>query len=248
VIAEIEAEAPALIADLTSAGVAARLVGGLAVSQHVHYTLPGSLSRTYEDIDIVASSDHRQQLRETIAARGYSPNDRFNSLHGSKRLLFYDEEHGRQLDVFIGELRMSHTLDLSDRLAAHPTTLPPADLLLTKLQIVELNAKDIVDALALVHQHELANDRDGDVMAVDRLEAVTRQDWGWFTTVQDNVEKLAAAAGGLLEGTDLADVTSKLEEIRQRLEAAPKSMRWKARARVGRRLQWYELPEEVARG
>lgn len=247
-IADIEAEAPALIADLTAAGVAARLVGGLAICQHLHRPLPPPLSRMYADIDIVAGDDRRRALRDAIKARGYVPNARFNSLHGSKRLLFYDEEHGRQLDVFIRELSMSHTLELADRLSAHETTLPPADLLLTKLQIVELNAKDVADALALVHQHDLGSDRDGDVLAVDRLEAVTSRDWGWFTTVQDNLEKLVGATAGVLDGADLADVTEKLEEIRRRLEAAPKSMRWKARARVGRRIPWYELPEEVARG
>jgi hypothetical protein len=183
-----------------------------------------------------------------LEARGYVPNTRFNSLHGSRRLLFYDEEHGRQLDVIFDELRMSHTLNLVDRLSTHATTLSPADLLLTKLQIVELNRKDIADALTLVHQHELAAERNGDVLGVDRLESVTSRDWGWFTTVMDNLERLAEAAPNLLDSDDLTAVDEKLAEIRRRLEEAPKSVRWKARARVGRHVVWYELPEEVGSG
>jgi len=29
------------------------------------------------------------------------------------------------------------------------------------------------------------------------------------------------------------------------IDAAPKSLRWRTRARVGERVRWYELPEEI---
>ena len=35
------------------------------------------------------------------------------------------------------------------------------------------------------------------------------------------------------------------EAMRQAMEAAPKSVRWKMRARVGEKVTWYELPEET---
>ena len=62
-------------------------------------------------------------------------------------MLFYDTANGRQLDVFVGTFHMCHELDLGKRLAEHPSALDAADLLLTKLQIAEINRKDIVDAV-----------------------------------------------------------------------------------------------------
>src|SRR4030095_8322832 len=120
-------------------------------------------------------------------------------LRCDRRLLYYDEANGRQLDVFVGAFRMCHTLELDDRLTLDPATLAPADLLLTKLQVVEVNRKDQTDALALLLCHELAAERAGDVIGIDRLAAVTARDWGWFTTVADNLVWLRELTGGVLE-------------------------------------------------
>src|SRR5437868_12983078 len=94
---DIEEEAPALVLALRGAGVEARLIGGLAVHQHLHGGLPPSLARTYADIDLVVGRGRHEKLRAALEARGYSPNARFNALHGSRRLLYCDEPRGRQL-------------------------------------------------------------------------------------------------------------------------------------------------------
>ena len=41
-------------------------------------------------------------------------------------------------------------------------------------------------------------------------------------------------------------VTERAQAIRQAIDEPSKSLRWKARARIGRHAPWYELPEEVA--
>jgi hypothetical protein len=184
----------------------------------------------------------------TIA--GYLPNERFNALHGAQRMLFYDTANKRQVDVFVGVFAMCHRLDLSKRLDQHPYSLDAADLLLTKLQIHEINRKDVVDAIRLLLTHEntdIAGGGDGrtSAMSLDRLRSVTSTDWGWFTTVTDNLRLVRAAASDLLEPEDAAVVETRADEIDASLRAAPKSMRWKARSVVGRKTPWYELPEEV---
>ncbi|MDG6996991.1 MAG: hypothetical protein JRN52_13810, partial [Nitrososphaerota archaeon] len=38
-------------------------------------------------------------------------------------------------------------------------------------------------------------------------------------------------------------VKGKMERLRKRIEAEPKSFGWKMRARVGDKVKWYEVPE-----
>jgi len=40
-------------------------------------------------------------------------------------------------------------------------------------------------------------------------------------------------------------VAAGADRLSQAMEAAPKSVRWKMRARVGEKVTWYELPEET---
>ena len=58
--------------------------------------------------------------------------------------------------MFLDTFEMSHTLDLGARLEAEPETLAAAELLLTKLQIAEINAKDLSDVAMLLWDHQPA--------------------------------------------------------------------------------------------
>src|SRR5262249_37071959 len=147
-----------------------------------------------------------------------------------------------------GSFSMCHSLDLSGRLTLLPDTLSIADLLLTKLQIVEINRKDLIDAAQLLRNHELgrADDPGADHLSLDRICAVTGADWGWYTPLSDNLAKLAAFARDELAEPDRARIEDSARAIQEAIDQSAKSLRWKARARIGRRVPWYELPEEVA--
>jgi len=227
-----------------------RLLGGVGVALHDHRPVPPALERGYGDLDVVVPPKSAKQTSALMVAAGYEPNDRFNALHGAQRMLFYDLDNKRQVDVFVGVFSMCHRLDLSSRLDLHPYALEAADLLLTKLQIHEINRKDLVDAVRLVLTHENADIAGGgggrtSSMSLDRLRSVTSTDWGWYTTVTDNLALVRTAAGELLEPVDAGIVEGRVDEIVGALQASPKSMRWKARSVVGRKTPWYELPEEV---
>lgn len=247
-LADVCSEADRVLALADAAGALTRLIGGVAIAKHLHVDLPASLLRTYADIDLVVRRGDDRALRAALETGGYVPNVAFNSLRGDRRLLYYDEANGRQLDVFVGSFSMCHALELDERLTLDPATLSPADLLLTKLQVVEVNRKDQTDALAIVLTHELAEERSGDVIGVDRLAAVTTHDWGWYTTVRGNLVALQGVAGELLEGETRDRAGARIDRIAGSLEDAPKSLGWKARAKVGRHVRWYELPEEVRHG
>jgi hypothetical protein len=217
------------------------------VARHCHSPTPPPLQRGYADIDIVIGRKEGRLARAAMLARGYVPNDRFNALHGDRRLLFYDEANGRQLDVFVGSFSMCHSLDLSGRLTLLPDTLSVADLLLTKLQVIQINAKDLIDAAQLLRNHELdrADAAGADHLSLDRLCAVTSVDWGWYTTLSDNLAKVVTFAQDRLAEPDAGRVADSARSVQAAIGEAAKSLRWKARARLGRRAAWYELPEEV---
>jgi hypothetical protein len=243
---DVQAEGVALVAELAGAGAPARLLGGVAVAQHRHEGWSTSFDRAYGDVDLVAGSRSRRAVEGVMDARGYEAAQSFNRLHGDRRLLFLDHAHARQVDVFLGRFSMCHALELDGRLAGHPTTLPPADLLLTKLQVADPDPKDLRDAVALIHQHPLAADADGDVLGLDRLVEVTSADWGWWTTFSDNLARVPATAVLLLD--DATVVEERCAAIASALDAAPKGLRWRARAKVGRRVPWREQPEEHQAG
>lgn len=246
-LADVEAEAARLLARAAEAKVLVRLLGGAAVAMHRHGPRPAVLERRYGDIDVVVKKGQDRGLRRLLEDLGYVSNRSFNNLHGDRRLLFYDEPNERQVDVFIGAFRMCHTLELDDRLELHPQTLAPSDLLLTKLQVVKINAKDIIDAQALLLGHQVERGP-GDLIDLGRLVHVTSRDWGWYTTFMDNLGRLIRGVDTALPPEAASLVSGRVAVIGQALRYAPKSLQWKARAAIGRRVAWYELPEEIGRG
>jgi hypothetical protein len=248
-LVDVEAEADRLIDACENAGLIVRLLGGLGVVQHRHGMVPASLSRSFGDIDVVVQRGDDKGLRRLLEELGYDANRRFNSLHGDRRLIFIDAKNKRRLDVFVGDFAMCHSLGLNDRLASHPRALSAADLLLTKLQVVEINRKDLLDAAVLLLAHDVgAPGADGCCMDVGRITDVTSSDWGWFTTFSANLSRIGPAASEVVEGDGAAVIDSRAVAIGAAIEGAPKSVRWRMRSRIGRRVPWYQLPEEVAGG
>ena len=76
-------------------------------------------------------------------------------MNGGRRLVVYDMDNGRQLDVFVGEFEMCHKIPIAQRLNLDPRTVPLAELLLTKLQVVHTNHKDVLDICAILLDHEV---------------------------------------------------------------------------------------------
>jgi hypothetical protein len=239
------AEARRLNAAAKSTGIVARLLGGAAVVLSADKPLPAALRRTYKDLDYVVRQSDGRRWRDLLEANGYDADVQFNSLHGSQRLLHFDTVNNRQLDTFVSVFAMCHTIDLNDRLPADSPTLAPEDILLTKLQIFEVNDKDLIDTIALLLSHPVVS---GDNPGInrERLAKVVGTDWGWYTTVSDNLTKVGTRLPSIdLDHAAALTVEQRLADLRDTIATAPKSLRWRARARVGRRIPWYDLPEEV---
>jgi hypothetical protein len=239
--------APALLADeavtmveaAAAAGVELRLLGGIAIQLRCPSVTHRSLTRTAGDVDFAVRSKDVPKLEAIFEAGGYEPWLPFNRLNAQHSQRFDKGDGTFSVDVFVDQLRMCHTLDFRDRLALEPTTLPLADLLLSKLQIVELTEKDIQDALALLRDHDLGGGGEG--IELERITSVCGDDWGWYRTVTGSLEAMRAAAPRLLEGE--AEPAARIDRLGAAIEDAPKSRKWKMRSRIGERKRWYEEPE-----
>src|SRR5919205_2696857 len=112
-------------------GLALRLLGGVAIKLRAKDGLHPAFEREYADLDWITARGASADAQRFFEALGYTPHVRFNAIHGRERLLFFDEQHGRQVDVFVGVFRMSHKIPFGKRLNMEPMTVPLAELLLT---------------------------------------------------------------------------------------------------------------------
>lgn len=237
-----------LVRSAQAAGLPLRLFGGLAIWERSSERSQIALGREYADIDLVAHRRGSRELRDLLERDGYEPERTFNATHGASRLLYHASDRSHHVDVFLDRFEMSHKLDFTQRLELEPLTLPAADLLLAKLQVAEINRKDLTDAAMLLLDHDLAaEDGDGKLNA-DYLCQLLAEDWGLTTTSLDNLEKLEAVVAELpLDERAQQRLRSQVSSLRRRIEQAPKSRAWRLRAKIGRRKRWYEVPEEVVR-
>lgn len=227
-------------------GVDVRLLGGIAIWLRAAEPTRQMLGRAYADIDLATTKKQSKALRELLEARGYLPDKMFNNLQGHTRLYYHSPGGEYHVDVFIEKFVMSHELELGGRLQTEPITLPAAELLLTKLQIAELNHKDASDTAMLLADHELAHDDGAGLLNVSHVAELCASNWGLYTTVTDNLQTTQTLLGDLVEDTTVRErVDRRLHALLSDLEAAPKSGGWRRRAKIGRRKKWYQTPDEV---
>ncbi|MDF2733720.1 MAG: hypothetical protein K0S97_343 [Chloroflexota bacterium] len=244
-------------------GLTVRLMGGMAIRAHAPAWTARS-RRTEVDLDFATTSRDRAAFYELLAIEGYTPDRQHNALFGRKQAYFVDVVRKRPVDVLVDTLEMCHRIEFGDRLTASRPTLPLAELLLSKLQVVKINRKDVLDALVLLAEHPIGPD-DGDedsshgtgAINLPRIVAHTSNDWGWWRTVTGNLDKLDQFLATDLEPEDLDlgegraprfDPSAQIAALREGIDAAPKSTKWKLRARIGERRPWYEEPEEMEHG
>jgi len=240
---EAAALAERLSSSAESHGVVLRALGGVGIYLRSAAAAP-ELGRDYNDVDLVAPAKGRKGIAMAMAEAGMVGEERFNARQGHRRQIWWTPDGESHVDVFLGRFEMCHRLDLDGRLGVEHPALSAADLLLTKLQIVEMTQKDVTDIAMLLLTHSLGDSDAAGQLNVDRLVQVLSDDWCFYTTVTDNLEGLpamldgaASAHAGAVEGVSA--------QLLATLSAAEKSRSFKLRARIGRRKRWYELPEQT---
>ncbi len=249
--AQISEEARRILEEAKARGILLRLFGGVAVKYHCQSASHRSLQRQYPDLDLFGTKKQGRLIRKLLSDLGYKPNERFNALHGDARLIYDDPVNNRAVDVFLDVFKMCHTLQIGQRLALDDFTVPITDLLLTKLQVVEANEKDVRDLIAILTDHEIENaPNSGNKETIDAgyIARLCSEEWGLEKTITLTLKKIT----NLLPNYDLEDetrrqVSERIKRLLKRIQEEPKTFRWKLRDKVGERKRWYDLPEAPIR-
>jgi len=215
-----------------------RLLGGLAFKLTCPTASVEKYRRENKDIDLVGRKSDSGKVSRLMEELGYKPREMFNRLSMGQRLIYYDMANRRRVDIFLDQFAMCHKFDFSDRLLPGLKTLPFTDLVMTKLQVVEITEKEFLDLIAAFADHEVTKGEiDGELIA----EACAK-DWGLYKTFSRNLDALSKRAQGLDE--PLRDrVLSRIDTVNTLMENEPKTLGWRVRARIGEKARWYELPD-----
>ncbi len=240
----LKAEAERILAAAREEKLETRLLGGMAVYLSSPCTRNDPFAREVQDLDFVVARKKAYSFSKLLERIGFQGDHEFNSIHGETRMLFSSDL--TDIDVFVGYFQQCHTLDLEKYFRCTAGSIPLACLLLTKLQIVQINKKDILDTLALLYDHEPQKEGDAErEIRLDQFDEVLCGDWGWYTTVTDNLLKIEQMLPDLGFGPEAQSMLlGRIRSLLTEAEGAPKSLKWKMRAKIGRKMQWYDLPEE----
>jgi hypothetical protein len=239
-----QTEAERIIASARDKGIILRLLGALAIRYHIK---PRDFEnkRTISDLDFMGLSKQRKEIELLFADLKYVPYERFNYAHGHQRLVFFEGETNHRVDVFFDIFEMSHKFDFRDRLAIDDNTLSVSDLVATKLQIVEINEKDIRDLFYMFIDNDLADD-DAQKNRINRkyIAELCASDWGIWKTFTLNIDKIQKYLPEFLPNTQEQElVRGKLKQLKEAIDDQPKPVKWRMRAKIGEKKQWYTLPD-----
>lgn len=230
-------------------GIVLRLLGGMAIRMRCPEAAKHpALFRKIPDIDLITRKKHSKALGELFLEIGLKPVSMFNALHGDRRLLFMENEGARQVDVFLDVFEMCHKFDLLKRMPLDEKTLPLADLLLTKLQIIEINEKDYKDVICLFLDHQLSEKDERESINAAYIAGLCAGDWGIWRTITRNLGWVKEFVPKLeMEEDKKQLILSRIEALLARIDKEPKGMGWKMRAKIGDKMVWYDTPDRVGR-
>jgi len=227
-------------------GVKLRLLGAIAFRIHCprYEHLHVGLGRSISDLDFIGYSKQKGQIEKLFLELGYTKRPPSLVTAYSLREIYLPPSQDFVIDVFFDKLQMSHDIDFKNRLEVDSPTIPLAELLLQKLQIVKLAEKDVKDVIVLMREHEIGNN-DKETINLSHVSKMLANDWGLYYTATTNLSKIAGLLNSFdqLGDADKLDTKGKLEKTLQSIESEPKSFSWKMRARVGTSKKWYREVE-----
>ncbi len=245
-------EALQLVHDAEEKGIRLRILGSIAYRlqcpQNLH--LFEDTKRVLTDVDFGAEKKQNKAIREFLMARGYVPDEGVYMASEGSRHAYLHKDTKLNVDVFADELYFCHRIPFGGRLDLDKPTICNTDLLLEKMQIVEINLKDFKDTIVLMLEHPLSHQVPGP-KSIDTSYIVDmmRSDWGFYYTFTTNLKRVPEY---LKEFPSLTEaqarvIRDRIGELIERIETAPKTMGWKMRAAVGPRKRWYQEVSEKTR-
>ena len=245
---KFENELKRILEASAEAGLTLRVIGSLAFQMHCprYGYLQQALGRAYTDIDFAAYRKHTKEIKVLMAGLGYGEDREVFIVSEGDRAIYNNPVTGLHVDVFYDKLDFCHVISWNGRLEVDNPTIPLAEMVLEKMQIVKINEKDVIDTIMLLMEHPLGK-ADKEIINIERIAALCAQDWGLWRTTTMNLVKVKQLALGYPQMTDeqKSHVVTQVDAALQRIEKEPKSLAWRLRDRVGDRVKWYKEVDEV---
>jgi hypothetical protein len=257
-------DARKIVEEANQNGIHLRLLGAIAIRlnspNHAHLFL--RLNRLnaenkFTDIDLAAYSKERGHVRKILQDLGFAVNQHVLMMHGNSRMIFESEQKGYSIDVFFDGLRFSHDVEFGrspdkGRLGLHPLTLPPADLVLEKLQIHEINEKDLKDLVLLFAANSIGSNEGESVINGKYIASILSNDWEFWYEARLNLDKLQKFLADYVDEKKVdaevaTTIRSRLEELIRLMDEQPKSRDWQKRSKAGSQKKWWRDVEERSR-
>jgi hypothetical protein len=236
-------EAKTIVNDLGVYKIPIRIIGALAFYHQcpVHRELYDRMARIPTDIDFIAYSKNRGELTKYLESKSYEGLHRLNVLYGMRRQIFKHAQTGLYIDIFYDALDMCHKVDFRNRLILDPFTVSLTDLVLEKMQIVQINEKDIKDCILLFLEHDLSDKEEYSINSTYIVDVLSK-DWGYYYTVTTNLKKIKEflVQYDWIPPDGESRVMDRIDRLLQCIENKPKSSKWKMRAKIGTKRQWYQ--------
>ena len=241
-------EATKIVEAAREKGIVLRIMGATAVRIHCpkFSHLHDALQREITDIDFVGYGKQNGNVLKLLDALGYVSDKRMRMFQFMGRYLFENPKNKRHIDVFFDKLEFCHTIDFKARLELDYPTISLSDILLQKMQIVQINEKDIKDTIVMLREHEIGTE-DKETINSDYISDLLSKDWGFWYTVTTNLGKVRAFLPEYqeLSAEDRSDISSKIDKLSEVIEKHEKSFGWKMRAKTGTRQRWYREVDET---
>ena len=248
-------------------GIVIRILGAMAVYIHtqgnprareIHQTRFGAGAPMFTDLDVMAYKKQKKQIKEFFEKElKFLPDKMINALFGDKRLIYYHPEGKYHVDVFFDKLEFSHDVPFGKkpgegRLELSFPAISPTDVVLEKLQIHEINPKDLVDLIVLFLTHEIADEEGEGKINGKYIAQLLAEDWGFWYDAVNNLNLVKKYADQMVEEGRLKPeerdvVAQKVDQLLEKIEAEPKSKKWQKRAKTGTKKKWWRDVEEVVR-
>ena len=245
-------ESSRIVEEANQRGITLRVLGATAIMIHSPKYLYAfeKMNRTLSDLDFMGLRGEEKKVIDFLQEKSYlyDRGSRTVTAMSTSRYIFENPKNKMHADVFFDKLEMCHTIDFTKRLSVDSPTISLADLLLEKMQIVEINEKDIKDTLVLLREHEIST-HDKEAVNQKYISGILAKDWGFYYTVTQNLKKVKEASRKyeIFELSDQLNIDGKIDKLLEAIEEEPKSVGWKMRAKIGTKKRWYTEVEDVSR-
>ena len=245
-------EALSLVRDAEAQGIRLRILGSVAYRLQCPNNLHlfEDTKRVLTDVDFGAEKKQNRAIRQFLMARGYVPDEGIYVASEGSRHAYLHKETGLNVDVFADELYFCHRIPFKNRLDLDSPTICTTDLLLEKMQIVEINLKDFKDTVVLMLEHPLSHHQEGPKsIDVGYIINLMRQDWGFYYTFTTNLKRVPEYLDQFssIRDQQRSVIQQRIGALLEAVEAAPKTLGWKMRSKIGTRSRWYQEVSEKSR-